>query len=436
MSQAASGSSSIATHAFDIATRDLLDRYSNWPASLEVHLYATHFRFGHQPGLFLRDSPGWSFLACLRDQRLPEDLREVLGTPRFSTKGSGTNIPFYEGCLIVELYDHRKAAETVSQVAEQTSKKMPSYPARHLDRELHSAHSGPTQEREEQVKVCRIVLWPQQGSLASDVARLAPHDPNSQLSMEARILALTQPLCLEPDIAVSRVANHAWNLTMPRPCTKAPSNQRKKRKAEAEELSEARERRMRLMDESYGRSFTPTWVLFSVIFGVFSLNDLSSFSRLAMGQQIREQLSSPEGNSIVVTAPQLPPQPSSASTSSQQPMRSQHPLAQSHFPPPSSTASVTSTSSTATNNRNNLTLTLPARKSSASTSPAPPPSLPAVPAPPKKQKQTKQQKKAKRSQTKDGNAGSGESAAPSPSAGTPSAAPTPTPHEFGAWPTL
>lgn len=265
-------SDSGATHAYDLATKELLQRYGDSPASLTVHLYPTHFRFGHQPGLFLKDSPGWEFLACLRDQRMPEDLRDVLGggggsgSSQLGLGGRGGGggggdsvIPFYDGCLIVELHDHRKAS--ASRTAAASSTRRPMYPARHLDQELHSAGSEQQDEPEDQITICRIVLWPQEGSLAAELARLTPNDPAAALALEGRILALTQPLCLVADPAVCQAANLAWSATLPRPAL--PPTEPKKRKADLDLLHEARERRMRIMDESYGRSFTPTCVCFS-----------------------------------------------------------------------------------------------------------------------------------------------------------------------------
>lgn len=341
-----------ATHAFDLATRELLQRYGNSPPSLTLHLYPTHFRFGHQPGLFLRDSPGWSFLACLRDQRLPEDLREVLGGPRFA-KGD-LSIPFYDGCLIVELHDHRKASASTNAAAAPSSR--PMYPARHLDQELHSAGSGHQQEAEEQISVCRIVLWPQEGSLAAEVAKLAPNDPVAALALEGKILALTQPLCLVADPSVCQAANIAWGATMPRP---SQASEHQKRKDDQDLINDAREKRMRIMDESYGRSFTPTYAVhFFMPTHTEPWADhlglsLCSFSRLEMGQQLRES-HSPD-SSLAMPAPPAPP-------------RSQHPLAQTHFPPAGaggSSLGANGASSSSSKNAANLSVTIPARKASA-----------------------------------------------------------------------
>lgn len=246
------------SHALNRATRQLLRKYAAHPPSLTLHLYPTHFRFEHQPGLFLRNSPAWSFLSCLRDQRLPEDLRDVLQVPRRDP--STAQIPFYEGCLIVELHDHRQSHNTQSDAAT-TDAQPPRYPVRHLDTEFYADANkvSAAAQSESHSNICRIVLWPQEGALAAETTRLLPKDPQSALAVEGRILALTQPdLCLSPDPAVCQVAHVSWMTTMPPPVKM--DSQRQKRQLDRESTDDAREKRMRTMDESYGRSFAPTCV--------------------------------------------------------------------------------------------------------------------------------------------------------------------------------
>lgn len=242
------------SHALHRATSQLLRRYSTQPPSLELHLYATHFRFAHQPGLFLRTSPAWQFLSCLRDQRLPEDLRDVLQMPRVDA------LPFYEGCLIVEVHDHRQSSNS-----SQSDTALARYPVRQLDTDYYTSsnHSTALTQPDTSTSVHRIVLWPQDGSLAADAARLYPSDPQSALQVEGRILALTQPeLCLQPDTAVVEVANVSWATTMPPPVGQLEGKRKNnsKRQLEHEGDGDSREKRMRTMDESYGRSFAPTCV--------------------------------------------------------------------------------------------------------------------------------------------------------------------------------
>jgi hypothetical protein len=86
-----------------MATYDL-DRWSkqirkrNQEASLTLHLHPHHCRFEHQNGVFLYDSPIKSLLESIKDARLPVELLDLL---------DATAVKYYEGCLVVEVVDHR-----------------------------------------------------------------------------------------------------------------------------------------------------------------------------------------------------------------------------------------------------------------------------------------------------------------------------------------
>ena len=69
-------------------------------SSLTLHLHPSHCRFEHQNGVFLYDSPIRSLLRSIRDGRLPTELLDLL---------DATDVRYFEGCLVVEVHDHREA---------------------------------------------------------------------------------------------------------------------------------------------------------------------------------------------------------------------------------------------------------------------------------------------------------------------------------------
>ena len=79
----------------------ILKRYRANRPSLVIHLHATHFRFDQQEGSFGYKSPMRLLLEHLRLRTIPNDLME------FFTQN---NIEFFEGCMIVQVVDHKSVA--------------------------------------------------------------------------------------------------------------------------------------------------------------------------------------------------------------------------------------------------------------------------------------------------------------------------------------
>ncbi|KAI4181077.1 MAG: hypothetical protein L6R41_006830 [Letrouitia leprolyta] len=78
----------------------ILKKYKNKPPSLILHLHPTHFRFDQQDGSFSYNSPMKIMLEHLRSQTVPHDIVEEL---------NAASVRFYEGCLIVQVQDHRRS---------------------------------------------------------------------------------------------------------------------------------------------------------------------------------------------------------------------------------------------------------------------------------------------------------------------------------------
>ncbi|GJC83593.1 SAGA complex subunit spt20 [Colletotrichum liriopes] len=97
----------------------ILKKYSGNPPSLVVHMHPTHFRFDQQDGIFPYKSPMRLFLEHLRMRTVPHDLLEY-----FSQAG----VPFYEGCLIIQVHDHKSVAQSkdIQRPTSASSKVVPS----------------------------------------------------------------------------------------------------------------------------------------------------------------------------------------------------------------------------------------------------------------------------------------------------------------------
>ncbi|KAH6885753.1 Spt20 family-domain-containing protein [Thelonectria olida] len=89
----------------------ILKKHAGFPPSLIVHMHPTHFRFDSQDGMFPYKSPMRVFLEHLRSHTVPHDL-----IPYFIEGG----VQFYDGCLIVQVHDHKSVSQTKS-VAKPTS---------------------------------------------------------------------------------------------------------------------------------------------------------------------------------------------------------------------------------------------------------------------------------------------------------------------------
>ncbi|KAL8645356.1 MAG: hypothetical protein Q9210_006750 [Variospora velana] len=76
----------------------ILKKYKSKPPSLVIHLHPTFFRFDQQDGNFPYTSPMKVVLDHLRTQTIPHDMVEEL---------NAAGVKFYEGCLIVQVHDHR-----------------------------------------------------------------------------------------------------------------------------------------------------------------------------------------------------------------------------------------------------------------------------------------------------------------------------------------
>ena len=92
----------------------ILKKYRNKQPSLIIHLHPTHFRFDQQDGSFSYNSPMKFMLEHLKSQTVPHDMIEEL---------QSAGVKFYEGCLIVQVQDHKStSASSNSSTSTDTNK--------------------------------------------------------------------------------------------------------------------------------------------------------------------------------------------------------------------------------------------------------------------------------------------------------------------------
>lgn len=80
----------------------ILRKHRGKPASLVLHLYPAYFKFEGQDGSFAYDSPMRFILEHVKKQTVPHKMMEEL---------LQSNVAFYDGCLIVEVHNHRTAGK-------------------------------------------------------------------------------------------------------------------------------------------------------------------------------------------------------------------------------------------------------------------------------------------------------------------------------------
>lgn len=76
----------------------ILRKHKGKPPSIIIHLHNLNFRFDGQEGSFAYDSPMKMMLEHMRSSTVPHQMLEEL---------LANNVPFYDGCLIVEVHNHK-----------------------------------------------------------------------------------------------------------------------------------------------------------------------------------------------------------------------------------------------------------------------------------------------------------------------------------------
>ncbi|CAM9015313.1 unnamed protein product [Wickerhamomyces anomalus] len=148
---------------FAETSEEILKKYENFDPSLEFHIHENHYRFGNQVGInyqLVKD-----FLEYVAREEIPHAIVEVL---------RDAGIRFYEGCIILKVYDHRNTIE-VESINETTKNK----------------------ELKKVPRSFKTLLKPTQLSLFYDLlyqtdSALQRFSDHLGVSMEAEILSLTK----------------------------------------------------------------------------------------------------------------------------------------------------------------------------------------------------------------------------------------------------
>ncbi|KDR67630.1 hypothetical protein GALMADRAFT_146917 [Galerina marginata CBS 339.88] len=201
----------------------LLEKTESSPPSFTVHLHSEYWILNNG-SKFLYHNQIASLLDDIRAHRIPVDFLELFDSAR---------VPFYEGCMIVELLDYR--------------------PQKSQEPALKTPHKT------------RVVLHPNSETLWGDLCSLNQRnggkwsDANA-LEIEAKlILATSPPLCLDPDPHLSRIVNHVLRVSTP---SMPLSLKRKAATMEPEEdgpEKAKRERILTFMSPRDNRSHAPTY---------------------------------------------------------------------------------------------------------------------------------------------------------------------------------
>ncbi|KAK9701946.1 Transcription factor spt20 [Basidiobolus ranarum] len=216
----------------ELCPKDFLERYNSSPPSFILHIYPTYFKFEKQDGVFLFTSSTKSFLDHLNDFEIPPEFLDIFDEAR---------CPYYEGCIIAEIHDHRP--------------------------NLHSEQSSETL-----TNIQRVVLHPTSETLWADLCLMNETsdvlwNEDFSLQVESKILLATEaPLCLDPSFQVTRITN---TLCYGKPeAHRSRKKPRKRVPVEIEtEVAEKEEnyKLMMMMDERYQKNFQPTFNRMSFI---------------------------------------------------------------------------------------------------------------------------------------------------------------------------
>lgn len=195
-------------YRFATTSAEILRKYAKYPPSLNFHIYETHYRFNNSQdsSIIPKSSPMVkSFLEHVLREEIPLELSELIKD--FSIKS-------YDGCLILQVYDHRsmipvgepqKGSATPGSKPNETSRSKgssnPSTPSAQNQGSQDKA-ATPNSENKNSAppmnsrpKTYRTLLRPTQISLYYDLlyhtdSALTKFTDQLSLQMESEILAL------------------------------------------------------------------------------------------------------------------------------------------------------------------------------------------------------------------------------------------------------
>ncbi|KAI5823295.1 hypothetical protein K523DRAFT_421564 [Schizophyllum commune Tattone D] len=166
----------------------LLENNKDQPPSFKIHLHAEHWNLNNG-SKFLYNNQVASLLDDIREHRIPADFLGLF---------TESNVPFYEGCLIVELIDYRVGAQ--KDIAS-TSKQ----PIASTSTSTNTSTTAPL--------VTRVVLFPTPETVYTDICLLgarygARWTDMDALEAEARILVRSGVIAPSTPALLHRHTSH------------------------------------------------------------------------------------------------------------------------------------------------------------------------------------------------------------------------------------
>ncbi|ODV76958.1 uncharacterized protein CANTADRAFT_56737 [Suhomyces tanzawaensis NRRL Y-17324] len=175
-------------YQFATTSQEILRKYSKYPASLSLHIFETHYRFNNSQdsNVIPKNSPMIkSFFQHVLKEQIPIEMSELL---------KDFSIRSYDGCLILQVYDHRNIVATLNPTRASASGSSPAVDSKPKTEDSTSTSSpAPTINKP---KTYRTLLRPTQLSIYYDLlyhtdSALTKFTDQLSLQMESEILTLT-----------------------------------------------------------------------------------------------------------------------------------------------------------------------------------------------------------------------------------------------------
>lgn len=199
----------LGSYNFASTTQEILRKYSKYPPSLSFHIYDTHFRFNNtlDSSVIPKDSPMVkSFLQHMLSEEIPSAMTELL---------KDFSIKFYDGCLILQVYDHRnmiskdKASSTPQQQQQQQQQQQkPGQKQEESSASSKAASPQPEQKKPDPAqkpKTYRTLLRPTPLSLYYDLL----------YHTDSALTRFTDPLSLQMESEILTLTNRKLHLSVP-----------------------------------------------------------------------------------------------------------------------------------------------------------------------------------------------------------------------------
>ena len=142
--------------------------------SFKLFLFPTHFKLDHFPEGFSYTGPMKFLLDAVGTQTILPEMLDLMDE---------LNAPFYDGCVLVEISDHRTFIHRGPSTAGMVVPQFESY---------------------------RVLLHPTPESVMIDMNRLQDNyrlTDEQVLDLESQFLRVTEPICLDPSPRVAVIGN-------------------------------------------------------------------------------------------------------------------------------------------------------------------------------------------------------------------------------------